>query len=193
MCDIKLKLTFTQRQNVLAARKPYESFNATLGRLLQEMLNNVPKANNIKALRRSDKHWRIPTEEGNRERDFELYVEGIRSMGFKDSLESLREQYEDSCEFEDDELSKDPRNWKHESDVDERVVYELVMKKLHARRKGSTFKIYDLVEKACPKIHRLPQPHGNPTLDRLLQSPQFMRSVRHVEGQGYFNLKLQKL
>jgi hypothetical protein len=193
MRDIKLELTFAQRQNVLAARKPYESFSETLDRLLQEMLNTVPKANNVKALRRSDKQWRIPTEEGNRERDFELYVEGIRSMGFKDSLKSLREQYEDSREFEDDELAKDPRSWEHESDVDDDVVYGLVMKKLRARRKGNTFKLYDLIDKACPKVHSLPGSAGRSVLDCLLQSPQFMRSVRHVEGQGYFNLKLQKL
>ena len=109
MKSLNCSLTFKQRQNVLAARKPYESFDQTLNRMLQDMLNNAAATSNLRQLRRSEKRWRIPTAEGNRERDFELYVESIRSMGFKDTLEDLREQFEEAMEFEDDGYASDPK------------------------------------------------------------------------------------
>lgn len=193
MKSLKCLLTFKQRQNVLAARKPHESFDQTLNRLLQDVLNNTPATSNLRQLHRSEKRWRIPTAEGNRERDFELYVESVRSMGFKDTLEDLREQFDDAMGFEDDEFRRLPSEWQHEGDVDLDVVIDLIQAELHRTKKGSEFKLFNLIDLACPRIHRIPASFGGPILERLLSSPLFMRQVSYVAGSGYHGLKLKKL
>lgn len=194
MSEFKFNLTFTQRQKVLAARKPYESFKQTLQRLIRAALEDAPASSNVKALRRSEKRWPMVTERVDVEQEFARHLATLRRLGISESAKTLRKKWDLSREWAIvSEHRKDPSNWTNEHDLDVDVVHACVMADLRSRSKGRAFRLYDLVERACPKVHRIPSPSGNPVMERLLRSPQFMRSVRHVEGQGYFDIKLKKL
>lgn len=192
---INVKLTFDMQKALLALRKPYEDMAATLHRVLESSLPEMQVVN-TRILKRSEKRWPlILTDEQAKAHGLQRFIAEMRENGFDDSDEDLIEMFNDEDEFDgtDSQYSLNPAVWSHPSDVKIKVVRQLVMKALHKRKSGTSFALYDLVDKACPEMHKI---RGAPTASLfavLMRSPCFMRHVTRVGGNGYTSLKLRKV
>lgn len=203
MNKVKLEVSFELRQNILAARRPYEDFQQAMMRILTE--GAAAPVNNARTLTRKAERWPYPTPEQLRARKLERFIAVMRALGFKDSDKKLEalcfgeygtgdEAYvHPKLRAALDARRNDPACWDHPNDVHLDVVVAKVMETLRARKSKTPFRFYDLVNKACPKIHRIGGAPTDELMARLLNMPQFMRSVQRVEGGGYFGLKLKKV
>lgn len=190
MKPISIEVSFETRQKVLAARKPYESFDATLNRILSAAIDSaVP--DNKRILTRSAKRWPLFTSDAQlREYQREQFINQMRSAGYKDSRKELGEMFDAA---HDDDSDTDVRYWTHPMDVHLPTVIDKVMKALARRGQGTTFTYYELIDKACRKMHTLGGAPTSELQEKLFNSPAFMRKVKYVEDTGYFKLKLQKV
>lgn len=202
MSKVNIEVSFELRQKILAARKPYENFGQALMRILTE--GAAAPTLNARTLTRKADRWPYPTPARLRARKLELFIADMRAAGFKDSDKQLEalcfdrygkndEAYTPKLRAALDARRNDPANWHHPNDVDLDTVIVKVMETLRARKAKTPFRFYDLVHKACPKIHRIGGAPTDELMASLLNMPQFMRSVQRVEGGGYFGLKLKKV
>lgn len=176
---INLDMPFELRRQIMAACKPYESFDDVIRRVALAALSALEPAPRTHTLKRSPNRWPLCiTDKQWYSRDLARFIAECRALGYTDTDADLAEMFDDSAAMEADSTPID--EWRDIGDVNVDVVRALMMSTLHQMPAGTVFDLQSLAYTACPRLNKLPgstMSQLRKITRELLTTPQFVRAV----------------